>query len=478
MHSRSWRAVAVAAALTVAAGACSSDRLNIPNYNAPTIEGASQDPIGVIKLLATGILLLDRNNRAAFVEDVGVFGRESYTYFTTDARSVSHYLIGQAGPGGTRVLDPTGFASGNWNQWYRNIKNETNLLAVVEKSNLPAEQKAGARGFALTFKALDLYYLIVTRDSLGVPVDIPADPTKPAPWKSRDEVWSYISTLLDNAKAELQTAGSSTFPFDLHSGFAGFNTPSSFLKFNRAIAARVLANRGSLGCAACYTQALTALNESFIKNAASQADLDIGVYHIYSSTSGDVLNGMNSVVDPNQYAHASTATDAQTQPSGEKDDRVLRKVAPLPQPRPAPGSNNGIPATYYFTMYGSTTSPAPIIRNEELILVRAEAEIQTGATGPALTDINMVRTISGKLAPLASLGADPIGTLLYERRMSLLWEGHRWNDMRRFGRLSQLPLDCTGTNCGATVHFVARVMPVPKTECDARPADAKPSVGC
>ena len=93
-------------------------------------------------------------------------------------------------------------------------------------------------------------------------------------------------------------------------------------------------------------------------------------------------------------------------------------------------------------------------------------------------DINMVRTISGKLAPLASLGADPIGTLLYERRMSLLWEGHRWNDMRRFGRLSQLPLDCTGTNCGATVHFVARVMPVPKTECDARPADAKPSVGC
>ena len=90
MHSRSWRAVAAAVALTVGAGACSSDRLNIPNYNAPTIEGANQDPIGVIKLLATGILLLDRNNRAGFVEDVGVFGRESYIYFPTDARSVSH----------------------------------------------------------------------------------------------------------------------------------------------------------------------------------------------------------------------------------------------------------------------------------------------------------------------------------------------------------------------------------------------------
>ena len=478
MHSRTLRGTAIAVALTVAAGACSSDRLNIPNYNAPTIEGANQDPIGVIKLLATGILLLDRNNRAAFVEDVGIFGRESYTYFPTDARSVSHYLIGQPGPGGTKVLDPTGFASGNWNQWYRNLKNEANLLAVVESANLPADQKSGARGFAETFKALDLYYLIVTRDSLGVPVDIPVDPTKPAPWKTRDEVWSYISALLDDAKTQLQAAGSSTFPFDLHSGFAGFDTPSGFLKFNRALAARVLANRGSLGCAACYTQALTALNESFIKNAASQADLDVGVYHIYSNTSGDVLNGMNFVADPNQLAHASTVADAQLQPGGAKDDRVLRKVSALPQPRPAPGSNNGIPATYFFTMYTSTTTPAPIIRNEELILIRAEAEIQTAALGPALTDINMVRTISGKLAPLASLGADPIGTLLYERRMSLLWEGHRWNDMRRFGRLSQLPLDCTGTNCGATVHFVASVMPVPKTECAARATPEQPTVGC
>jgi hypothetical protein len=149
----------------------------------------------------------------------------------------------------------------------------------------------------------------------------------------------------------------------------------------------------------------------------------------------------------------------------------LRKVAQLPQSRPAPGSNNGIPANYYFTIYSSTTSPAPIIRNEELILLRAEAEIQTGAPGAALTDINMVRTISGKLAPLASLGTDPIGTLLYERRMSLLWEGHRWNDMRRFGRLAQLPLDLT-------THFVARVMPVPKTECDARSAELRPPVGC
>lgn len=87
--------------------------------------------------------------------------------------------------------------------------------------------------------------------------------------------------------------------------------------------------------------------------------------------------------------------------------------------------------------------------------------MQSGNAAAALTDINAVRTISGGLAALGSLGTDPVGTLLYERRYSLLWEGHRWNDMRRYGRLSQLPLDLT-------THFVAKVMPTPKQECDAR----------
>jgi hypothetical protein len=471
MMRRLWRASTLTATLALGALACNADRLNIPQYNAPTIAGANADPVGVVRLLATGILLTDRNNYAGFIEDVGVFGRESYDYFPTDARTVSHYLIGQPGPGGTRLLDPTGFASGNWNQWYNNIKNESNLLAVVENANLTNEQKAGTRGFARTFRALDLYYLIVTRDSLGVPVSIPDDPTVPAPWQSRDQVWNNISALLDSAKADLQSAGGSDFPFSMHSGFDGFSTPASFLKFNRAIAARVLVNRGALGCAACYTQALTVVGESFIKPATTQADLDFGVYHIYSNTSGDRLNGLNFVTDPNELAHASTVADAQLQPSGAKDDRVARKIAQLSQPRPAPGSNNGIPANYFFTMYATTTTPAPIIRNEELILVRAEAELQTGATAAALADLNAVRTLSGKLAPLGSLGADPIGTLLYERRMSLLWEGHRWNDMRRFGRLAQLPLDLS-------THFVARVMPIPKTECDARPKAAQPAIGC
>ena len=98
----------------------------------------------------------------------------------------------------------------------------------------------------------------------------------------------------------------------------------------------------------------------------------------------------------------------------------------------------------------------------------------TGNAASALQDINAVRTVSGGLPALATLGAtqtEQITALLYEKWMSLLFEGHRWHDMRRFGRLSQLPLDLPN-------HFVARVMPIPNAECLARVTLNKPAAGC
>lgn len=476
MRSRVAR-VAVAGVLLAGLAACSERLTNIPNYNAPTVEGLSSEAAG-IQLAATGILIAERNNLPGFVEDVGIFGREGYDYFTTDSRSASDFLIGQTGPSGGRQLDPAGFASGLWFQYYQNMRNEYTFLKTVDASKvLTAPQKSAAKGFAETFRALDLYYVIVTRDSLGAPVELIDDVNKPQPFVSRDSVWKTISALLDQAKTDLQ-AGGTEFPFRLTSGFTGFDTPQTFLKFNRALAARVYANRGSLDCGtSCYQQALAALQESFLTVPSSQSDtaaLDIGVYNVFSASAGDRLNAENFTVDPNQVAHAEFADSVQKRADGTPDLR-LSKIQPLAAPKQAPGSGNGIPAIYSYNVYPTTTAPMAIIRNEELLLIRAEAEIQTGALASALNDINTVRTVSGGLAPLTTLGTDPIGVLLKERWYSLLLEGHRWNDYRRFGRLDALPLDIpTGTKA----HFVARVMPIPLSECQARTGDELPKVGC
>ena len=439
----------------VALTACQSE-LTIPNFNDATVEGLSADP-GGIQLAATGILVSERNNYRTYIRDVSIFGREGYFYFATDSRFVTDFLIGANG-----TLSPTGFASGNWFGYFRNMRNAVNLVDLANKSSLAENQKAAARGFAHTFRALDMYYALSLRDTLGIPVEILANPNERAPFVSRTIAYARISAVLDSGRTELAAAGPASFPFALHGGYSGFDSPSSFLRFNRALAARMLAIRGSLECGnACYTQALAALGESFVTApgaATSIAQLNTGVYNIYSTASGDATNGLSTAVDPNFVAHASLAADARTKADGSADARALRKVALLASPRVGNPANRSIPATYGQTVYASNSTPTPIIRNEELILIRAEANLRLGNAGAAVVDLNTTRTVSGGLAP----GAAPtLDDLLYERRYSLYLEGFRWIDVRRFGRLDTLPLDLP-------IHFRARVVPIPKAECDAR----------
>lgn len=455
-----WHGARLGVLLAAVAG-CTADRLVIPNYNAPTIDVVKNDPSGV-QLLVLGILLNERNQLAGPNEQFGIFGREVYNYFQTDGRTVSNFLTGIPGP---QRLDPNGFASGLWFGRYQNMRNAVQLIDVANgAAALSAPERLGASGFAKTFRALDLLYVIISRDTIGAPVEIPADANSPEAFVSRDSVYKFISAMLDDGATNLQAAGGS-FPFTFHNGFAGFTTPATFLSFNRAIAARVLAYRGSLGCGACYQQALTALGASFVSplgGATSLTDLNRGVYHVYSTAAGDTPNG-NSFANRNFiFAHASIQTDAQSGPSGI-DARYTRKIVPLASPVSPPRGLNTA-ATLRFNIYPTQDSPAPIIRNEELMLLRAEANIFTGNLTAALADINNVRVVSGGLAPLAPFASQSaaLDALLYERRYSLLLEGQRWNDFRRFGRLSQLPLD-------RPTHFVAKVMPVPQAECDARP---------
>jgi len=459
-RSRFWHGARLGLLVTAIA-ACSTEKLIIPNYNQPTTEGVSKDPKGV-QLLASGILDGTRDNMAATNRDFGQFGREVYNYFPTDGRTISNYLVGIPGP---QRLDPQGFASGLWVGRYQNQRNAVQLIDVANATALSTAEKSAVSGFAKTFRALELLYVIISRDTLGAPVDIPADPNSPAAFVSRDSVYKFISATLDEGATDL-AAGGAAFPFTLHSGFAGFDTPAGFLQFNRAIAARALVIRGSLGCGAtCYNQALTAIAATWVSplgGATSLTDLNRGVYNIYSTSAGDTPNANSFAQDNYIYAHASIETDAQSTPGGVIDDRYTRKVVRLASPV-TPPQNLNIPATHRFTIYPTPNSPAPIIRNEELMLLRAEANIFTNNFAAAMQDINNIRSVSGGgLAPVAfATPAAGLTALLYEKRYSLLFEGQRWNDHRRFGLLGLLPIDQPG-------QFVAKVMPIPQAECDAR----------
>jgi hypothetical protein len=90
----------------------------------------------------------------------------------------------------------------------------------------------------------------------------------------------------------------------------------------------------------------------------------------------------------------------------------------------------------------------------------------------AVDELNIVRTGSGRLAPLTGTPdrATFIAELLYERRYSLLFEGHRWIDVRRLGQLSTLPIFVThDEDTGEDTPDELNVrFPIPTAECDAR----------
>lgn len=445
----------------------SCDAPTVPNYNNPTPGGLAGDPIAGLRLAAAGLLVQNRATYAGYISDVGIFGRESYNFFPTDARNMTHYLA-------QNPLDPAGFASGGWAPRYTNIRNAFNFLSTVDAAGaLSAAQKEAARGFAKTIEALELHYVIAQRHNLGAVVEVKANPLELAPFVSRDSVHNYIIARLEEASTNL-AAGGGAFPFTLPAGFAGFNTPTTFRTFNRALAARVELWRAALGnpaCGAngitCYQRALAAINASFINAGGS---LTTGVYHVFSSESGDIRNRLNQSVDPDLVAHPSDSTDAPLQASGAKDLRYQAKFRRLldaqgnPTSRlPSGGAANGIPTTIGFRMYPTDVSPAPIIRNEELILMRAEARYFTGDPVGALADINLIRTTSGGLVARGPFvdASDFITELLLQRRYSLMWEGHRWVDVRRYNRLTTLPLDLPN-------HFRQTQQPIPQAECDFR----------
>ena len=450
-------------ALSLAATAltgCSSDTLVVPNPNFPTIAGASGDPQS-LQLLATGLLRQNRNSRGGYITETGRFGRELYIYSPNEGRNTTNYLIGLSGQ---NRLDNAGFAVGSFGGPYGNLRDVFNFKNTVDASTLSAEQKNAALGFAKTIEAMELLTVIATRDTIGAVVQINADPLELAPFVSRDSVYKYILNTLDEANTLLGTGGTA-FPFTLHSGFTGFNTPTTFRQFNRAITARAAAYYAtSGGGAAAWQRSLTALDGSFINaNATTAAALNAGVYYPYGA-SPDVSNPVNQATNTDLYAHMSIEADAPLKADGTKDNRYLAKIITRPS-RSGP-TGTSVASTLGFSVYPTISTSIPVIRNEELLFLRAEGLLATGNKAGALTIINSIRVNSGGLAPstltAASPDADILTELLLQKRYSLLLEGHRWVDMRRYGRLNQLPLDIT---TGVNAHFVAKVMPIPQAEC-------------
>jgi hypothetical protein len=468
------RRLLTAVVLAAGVGACSANDLtNVENPNDATVAGATADPTA-LQLLFTGLFSGVRGQRTNMIQQSAVFGREGYVLSPQDGRFATLPLIGVVINGVQKIDQASGFTNNPWDGQYGVMRDLYNFKnAVNGNGNLSAAQKAGVIGIAQTFESLMMFDIVQSHDSLGGITEIKDDATQPAPFVSRDSMYKFIIGSLDQAITNLNSAGTK-FAFTLPPGFAAFNTPATFAKFAQAMKAKAEVHYATLGGGnAAWQAALSALNASFLNaSAVTRAELDAGAYDTYG-VAPDTPNGLSSATNTNLYGHMSLKRDVQLKADGTTpDDRYTAKVRTGIPPRAGPVAN-GSPTTETttigFSIWPAQNSSIPIIRNEELILLRAEARLATGDKAGAITDLNTVRVNSGGLPPSSLTAASSndaiLEGILYEKRYSLLMEGDRWPDMRRYKKLNELPLDVAS---GPNKNFVAIVNPIPQSECLVR----------
>ncbi len=381
------------------------------NPNAPALEdiiaNASETDLNN---LVTGILARMRNSHSIYVTATGTITRELYL-FDADPRNRTD-LIGTEGD-----LDNDSFyTTANWTNRYRAIKNCNILIESLPgaEASISDAEKNGYSGFAKTIIAHQFLIIWGAYFDSGIRIDVD-DPDDFGPLvTNQGQVLQFVRDLLDEANTELASA---EFSLILTSGFEGFDTPATFAEFNRALAARAAIYAGD------NAAARTHLGDSFYD---VNGDLSVGPKMIFSTTGGDLLNDLFKTAGQN--GNQIFASDTWVDEAQAGDLRVQNKVTQ----RAEPFSGSGITVNYETSLYANSTSPIDIIRNEELALIAAEANI--GFDNAAAQEaLNAVRNAAG-LADFT--GTVTIDEILLERRYSLWCEAHRMVDLRRTGNLN------------------------------------------
>lgn len=421
--------IALALAFTTS---CSFDEQVDPNN--PSLEGVLTDAsVNQLNNLVVGVESAMRNSLSIQTTGSGTMARELYL-FDADPRNTGDLL----GANGSNLDNNSFYSTAPWAGRYRAIKNANILLQSVENtSSVTDAQKAGYRGFAKTIIAYELIEILKSYDRARIDV---ADPNNLGPILGFSEALSAVRSLLDDAQTDLNGAGSD-FAFAL-AGFSGFDSPSTFGQFNRAVAATAAIYAGD------GSAALTALSGSYFD---LNGDLTVGPKHVFSLSAGDFTNGLFKIVDNNGdqiIVHDSFINEAEAGDTRVTDKTVIRAN---------PTSQDGLTGLYQTGLYASNISPIDMLRNEELVLVYAEASILTNALGDATTALNVIRNSASLGNTTATDAAGLTTELLNQRRYSLWCENHRMFDLRRYNLSNTLPIDRAGDQ-------IFNVLPVPLSE--------------
>ena len=467
--------IVLAGALGLAAG-CVDDTIVSPE-NAPTVDALAGDLTSAgVQTLALGVLAQDR----AFVRGdltyyilTSIYARDAYRIDPNEPRYVSETLGGQA--------DPGSFAGGGgWTNGFVTIRAANDLLAAlpsaVETQTSPAQKNVVA-GLTQTIKALEYWRLLELRDTIGIPI-MPAQADSVPPLSCKSSVLAYTAAVLDSGLVALNAAGATTqLPFAPPTGFTAFGrnyrTAANLVLLNRGLKGKISLYRGlqhQNPTAGSFALAITELTQALggaAPGAVPASQFLTGAYVTF------VAGGTEGAANPISDARVGVNPKAQAalQAGDTRASKIITRTTMAGQ---------GL--TTSLTYLGAATAnaanltrPIAILRDEELVLLRAQAYIEANQLANATADLNSVRTSHG-LAPYAVFAdqASARTALLYEKRFSLFFEGpQRLVDLRAYGLLKApfTPAELAGDTYNSA-------FPIPKAEADARGGAANLTLSC
>jgi len=464
-----YTTIVLAATALVAAG-CKDNPVANP-IDAPTIDQLSGPLTGpALQFIATGALAQDRAsaNVFAYAIEAGIFARDVYRIDASEPRFVQETLGGNP--------DPGSFAGGGaWAGYYTAIRAENALLKALENvapNQFTAAQVTATRGFFRTMKALEYWRVIEMHDTVGMAIQND-DPNVVSDIKCKTTVTAYVASLLDSANTDLIAAGgTTTIPFGLPSGFTNFgrdySVVSNLVLFNRGLKGKVDFYRGldrKNPTPALFPTAIAELTQALggaAPGAVPTANFKKGPYYVF--VPGGSENTPNTISDSKMGLNPLVADSVQA------GDTRASKIVPR---TPTAGFGIATSITYVGAVASTANQAAPlgILRDEELVLLRAQAEIEAGQLANAILDINDVRTNYGLAAVAPVDRTSAINAVLYEKRYSLLFEGpQRLDDLREYGRLN-----ATYLRPETSTDPYNAALPIPRAELNARGLTTNPA---
>ncbi|MDF7818037.1 RagB/SusD family nutrient uptake outer membrane protein [Runella sp. MFBS21] len=412
---------------------CSFFELSAPNDpNNPSLGSVSQNASrNQVQSLVTGLESRHRDYVFTVTMLFGSMGRELWYLNASDPRWQTDWL-GMNNRQAT--VNMFGYLASYQNPYFAIRQAQTVIDAVQNTNTFTEQEKNAVSGFAKTIMAYQYLLVAMGQYENGIRIDV-KDVQNPGPFLPLAESLTQIKRVLDEGNTELGNAGTGNFPLRLTSGFTAnnFNTIAALRQLNRGLAARLAVYRQQ------WQEAVEALNGSFYSLTGS---LDLGPAHTYGAPP-DAFNPLffvqNANVTTMMVVHPSVLRDTIA-----GDARVRNKFFLRTAPVSVTSDGTPLSGQYQDRRFASNTSEVKFLRNEELVLIAAEANAQLGNTQAALAAINRIRIAAGIGNYAGATTKEAlIDEILFQRRYSLWAEpwGHRWVDLRRYDRLNAQNVD-------------------------------------